>query len=107
MEPKVLFAYNAAIAADTQITAGPATGKKWIITTLYICNIGAITGTITLEQGYPTSANYYKLLNTASLAQGETVNVGSIVMEYLNVLKYTAVGVAFDIIAYGYEDDEV
>ncbi len=108
MEPKILFTAALAIGGPTQLTTGPASGKKWIITTLYICNKGAITGTVSIQQGIPIpGATDFELLHTASIQQGETVNIGSIVVENGNDIKGTAASVAFDIIAYGYEDDAV
>ena len=104
MTPAILFSSQVALDTSAQITTGPASGKQWVITTLFICNKGAITGKVSLTHGI--SGTDYSLLNTAELAQGETVNIGSLVMDYGNDMDVTTVDTAFDFVAYGYEDDE-
>jgi len=106
MEPKVLFALAQSGATSEQLTTGPDSGKKWIITTLYICNKGAVTATVTLTHGHPAATDF-TLLNTASLQQGETVNLGSLVMENGDDMDVETIGAAMDFVAYGYEDDVV
>lgn len=103
MTPKILFSTQVALDTAAQITSGPAANKQWIITTLYICNKGAIAGKVTLTHGI--SGTDYGLLTTAELAVGETVNIGSLVMDNGNDMDVTTVDTAFDFVAYGYEDD--
>ena len=98
MTPKVLFKLHVTVN-DYQNGSAVPSGKRWVIKHIYCCP----TSTNSCIASIQTS-DAYQLINQGNLSVGETLDIGSIVLDATEYLKFKDEQDTYDVIAVGYEE---
>ena len=105
MNEKLLFHGIPDHTAEADLTTGPASGKVWIVTALWIANTNADAKTLTLKH-YIDVSNTRTIVPGASFAAKQTEIIGPLVIENGHkILALQETASAIEITAYGLEGD--
>lgn len=99
MTPKCLFKLHVVVGDFQNATAVPS-GKRWVIKHVNFCP----TGTNSCIASCKTSDDY-SLVNQCNLSLGETLDIGAIVLDAAEYLKFKDEQDTYDVVAFGYEED--
>ena len=104
--PKLLFKYKNVPDSDTELSTGPATGYRWIITALYVTNKGSADEDFTLiHRAGANSDHDIELIPGTEIAAYEGLVITGVVIANGESVRATAgAASAFDVVAYGLEE---
>ena len=104
MNEKVLF-HGVPGTTEADFTTGPASGKVWIVTALWIANTNAAAKTLTLKH-YIDASNTRTIVPGATFAAKQTEIIGPLVIENGHKIRAEQeTASAIEITAYGLEGD--
>ena len=102
MNEKLLF-HGVPATTEADITAGPAMGKTWVITALWIVNTAPTDKTLTLKH-YIDASNTRTLIPGTPFPAQQTEIIGPLVLEAGHKLRASqGTADAIELIAYGLE----
>ena len=104
MNEKVLF-HGVPGTSEADFTTGPASGKVWIVTALWIANTDTEARTLTLKH-YIDASNTRTIVPGATFAPNQTEIIGPLVIENGHKIRAEQeTENAIEIVAYGLEGD--
>lgn len=104
MNEKVLF-HGVPGTTEADLTTGPASGKVWIVTALWIANTNAAAKKLTLKH-YIDVSNTRTIVTDTEFTAKQTEIIGPLVIEHgQKILAEQETANAIEIIAYGLEGD--
>lgn len=102
--PKTLF-HGQATTGAVDVTTGPSTAYRWIVTALYVTNLSSADVTATIGRKFSTSITRYHLFNT-TIEANTGISFGPLVLSSTGagVTINASVASAIDVMADGYEE---
>ena len=104
MNEKVLF-HGVPGTSEADFTTGPASGKVWIVTALWVANTDSEARTLTLKH-YIDASNTRTIVPEVIFAPKQTEIIGPLVIENGHkIIAEQETASAIEITAYGLEGD--
>lgn len=102
--PKTLFQGQATTSA-ADVTTGPTTSYRWIVTALYVANLTTADVTATIGRKFSTSVTRYHLSGT-TIEANTAISFGPLVMSSTGagMTISASAASAIDVMADGYEE---